>query len=144
MRQYFFKSWDEGYTSLCKYLAIDEENVWLNRICLPSGQLLWGWIDDQRRNKKLLNPEQIAKLNAVGFPWSVYELHWYRMLHYCAEFFKLNRGKMMPRNYQCDGLNVGSWFYLQLQRDKRGLLKEWKSQALRRILERSLIKKVAV
>ena len=50
MRQYFFKSWDEGYTSLCKYLAIDEENVWLNRICLPSGQLLWGWIDDQRRN----------------------------------------------------------------------------------------------
>ena len=44
----------------------------------------------------------------------------------------------------CDGLYVGSWFYLQLQRDKKGLLKEWKSQALRRILERALIKKVAV
>jgi hypothetical protein len=73
----------------------------------------------QRARKDTLSPEQIARLDHLGFSWDPYAEDW-ETNFVALERFKQRVGHACPaRFHQEDGLNLGSWVMTQRARKDR-------------------------
>ena len=111
--------WDKWYGSLVKFYK-QEGHVCPSRERQQDGLKLGYWVVMQRSRKYRLSPEQIARLDQIGFSWDLRSSNWES--HFAAlKKFKQRVGNASPcRGHKEDGLNLGIW--VMSQRAKRNTL----------------------
>ena len=83
------------------------------------GLNLGWWVDTQRKYKENLAPEQIVRLDKLGFSWDPYTDTWERKFA-ALEKFKQREGHVRPsQKHQEGGVNLGSWVATQRNRRDR-------------------------
>ena len=78
---------------------------------------LGGWVDEQRLKKEQITPEQLNRLNELGFVWEIvnWELGYKHLVTYKEEFGDC----LVPMSFKSSQFNLGSWVNKQrLKKDK--------------------------
>ena len=61
--------WENGFAYLEKYLEEEGNTIVPDNYKTKEKYDLGSWVKNQRRKKDQLSPEQISRLNAIGFVW---------------------------------------------------------------------------
>ncbi len=123
---YAFKAqWNNMYKLAQEYY---EEN---NNLKVPQGYVtkteenLGNWITNQRQAYKegKLEPDKIAKLEAIGMVWNTFKDQWNNMYKLAQEYYEENNNLKVPFNYVTKiGENLGKWIITQRIVYKEGKL----------------------
>ena len=115
---------------------------------VPSGYVtknglhLQKWLEYQRQSGAGLNhspmtPERKAKLDALGFDWSLREKKedsWHRCFQSLEVYLRVHDGKSPPQKYVApDGLRLGSWLSNQRRKYRSGTLAQERVELLQGI-----------
>jgi superfamily II DNA or RNA helicase len=84
------------------------------------GHNLGNWVGNQRSNKEGLTPDQIKRLNSLGFSWDPMAEQWEEGFAALQRFHQREGHCRVPRDSQEFGLNLGEWVKTQRSR-KEGL-----------------------
>ena len=97
--------------------------------CRPSrdhhedGLNLGGWVALRRARKNRLTPEQIERLNQLGFSWDPHAENWEANFAALEQFKQREGHCRFASGHQEDGLNLSNWIGMQ-RRSKNKLLPE--------------------
>jgi hypothetical protein len=106
-------AWDKMFAQLVAYKEIH------GHCNAPhDGSTLGNWCASQRRKKSQLSPEQIARLDAIGFCWNPRDATWEKMFAELAAFKKAHGHCDVP----CDVGPLRRWCMEHRARKKKGLL----------------------
>ena len=92
--------------------------------CLVSSKLKLGginlgmWVNSQRQRKDKLTADQVKRLNAIGFIWSVLEKQWEEAFNALQEFRKREGHCRVYAKYEVNGLKLGRWVFFQRYQKK--------------------------
>ena len=92
--------------------------------CLVSSKLKLGginlgmWVNSQRQRKDKLTADQVKRLNAIGFIWSVLEKQWEEAFNALQEFRKTEGHCRVYAKYEVNGLKLGRWVFNQRYQKK--------------------------
>ena len=104
-------TWDAYYAAAENYFK-QHGDLLIERKYVDSDGLHLGlWLWRQRRNKKLLSPGQVERLERIGIEWENYaNAAWKKGYQHAEQFYREN-GHLMPGStYVCeDGYPLGSW-----------------------------------
>ena len=78
------------------------------------------WVCSQRSNKKVLAPEQLKRLNSLGFVWDALAERWEQNFSALQKFHKREGHCVVPRGHMENELNLSLWVCVQ-RRVKKGL-----------------------
>jgi hypothetical protein len=113
-----FEQWEEGFAALQKFHQREGHCRVLggNR---EFGLNLGSWVENQRARKKGLTPDQIKRLDNLGFSWDPIAEQWEEGFAALQKFRKREGHCRVPRGSQEFGLNLGSWVGTQRSQKKR-------------------------
>ena len=115
----FAEAWELGFAALQKfhqregYCLVPQKHQEL-------GMNLGGWVSTQRGAKKGLTPDQITRLDSLGFSWDPIGEQWEKGFAALKKFYQREGHCRVPRGNQEFGLNLGSW--VKTQRTKKNNL----------------------
>jgi hypothetical protein len=89
---------------------------------------LGAWITTQRQKRTRLTPEQISRLDALGFIWDPLSEQWEQGFAALVRFHKRQGHCRVTINHEEDGYRLGRW--VSKQRDKQKSLTPKKVQQL--------------
>jgi superfamily II DNA or RNA helicase len=95
-----------------------------NGHCLVSSNLkltgikLGMWVNSQRQRKDKLTADQVKRLNAIGFVWSVLEKQWEEAFNALQDFRKREGHCRVHAKYEVNGLKLGRWVFNQRYQKK--------------------------
>jgi len=93
-----------------------------------AGQNLGGWVNNQRFKQEKLSPDQVQRLNQLGFSWDRHTEAWEFNFAALEKFHSRERHAHVPQTHQEDGLKLGVW--VNGQRQKRDTLSPEQVQRL--------------
>jgi superfamily II DNA or RNA helicase len=111
--------WEQGFAALqkfhkreghCRVPARHEEG----------GCRLGSWVRSQRSNKNILAPEQLKRLNFLGFVWDPLGERWEQNFAALQKFHEREGHCVVPRGHMENELNLSLWVCVQ-RRVKKGL-----------------------
>ena len=112
------EKWEQGFAALemfhlreghCRIAALHEED----------GRKLGVWVSSQRSNKKQLSPDQLKRLDSLGFIWDPNAELWEKGF-IALDKFKNSEGHLrVPRGYEENGLDLGDWVISQRSKKRR-------------------------
>jgi superfamily II DNA or RNA helicase len=114
----FEDQWEEGFKSLTSYVK-REKHCRVPFSHLEDGFKLGGWVSSQRARAERLTPQQIARLNALGFVWDPIEDQWEEGFKRLASFMKREKHCRVPQLHIENGFRLGNWVANQRARDHR-------------------------
>ncbi len=126
-------AWDNACTALESYqkqfgnLDVPEDYV------TSQGIRLRAWVNNQRTRFKTgkLRPEQISRLENLGFVWSLQEQGWERMFVCARRYYEVNGNLEVPKTYLTDmGVNLYAWLAAQRKSLRTGKLPAHKAERL--------------
>lgn len=85
------------------------------------GVMLGIWVKGQRDNRDKLTPEQIRRLDALGFSWDPFTERWEEAFSALVIYHKSEGHCRVPRHYTQGGFRLGLW--VSAQRVKKSGLK---------------------
>jgi superfamily II DNA or RNA helicase len=74
-----------------------------------AGLNLSSWVVKQRTHKERLTPDQLKRLNSLGFVWDPHAERWEQNFAALQKFYKREGHFRVPRGKNEDGMNLGSW-----------------------------------
>jgi superfamily II DNA or RNA helicase len=92
------------------------------------GIKLGHWVSNQRRNKKKLTPEQIRKLDSLGFSWEAFAEQWEQAFTALKEFRDRVGHCRVPLGLEINGFRLGTW--VGVQRKNKSQLDEGRIKRL--------------
>ena len=90
------------------------------------------WVGNMRSRKNRLSPEQVERLDALGFHWDVFGDLWERGFERLREGVRRNGGVFSPKVWKGDA-NLRSWVFLQKTKKQKGELLEDRQKRLEAI-----------
>jgi superfamily II DNA or RNA helicase len=72
----FSNKWEIGFAELEKFVKREGHGNVALRFTTDSGYRLGNWVVNQRKNKNKLTPEQVTRLDGLGFCWDLREKLW--------------------------------------------------------------------
>lgn len=97
------------------------------------GFKLGWWVTTQRTSKNELSAARIAKLNSLGFVWSLKDYQWETAFELLEQFKFENGHCKVPQKLVLDGFKLGQWVSGQRKNYKKGNLSPDKLQKLNQI-----------
>ena len=113
------EQWEESFAALQKFQH-REGHCRVPRGTQEFGLNLGAWVGKQRSKKEGLTPDQIRRLDLLGFSWDPYSEQWEEGFAALQKFHEREGHCRVPRGSQEFGLNLGSWVVGQ-RRNKEGL-----------------------
>ncbi len=104
----FTERWESGFCALLEYIK-REGNTRIPNNHQESNFKLGTWAAHQRKNKALLSPERIARLESVGFSWDIYDDLWEENFRALERFHKREGHSQVTRDHKESGTNLGVW-----------------------------------
>jgi superfamily II DNA or RNA helicase len=118
----FMEKWELHFSALIKFHK-REKNTLVPRGHRENGLELSTWVFNQRQFRKRLSPQQLNKLESIGFTWDALSEKWDVGFNALRKF-KLREGHtMVPQEHIENGLKLGLWVSVQ-RRAKDSLNKE--------------------
>ena len=111
--------WDHWYGSLQKFHK-REGHCRVLPGHIEDGLKLDQWVSVQRRNKGMLTPDRLKRLNSLGFNWDPHSEKWEQYFTALRKFRKREGHCRVENGRIVDGLNLGSW--VCKQRANKGIL----------------------
>jgi superfamily II DNA or RNA helicase len=111
--------WEEHFEALRRFHK-REGNCRVPASHQEDGCTLGSWVCSQRGKKRSLAPEQLKRLNSLGFVWDARAERWERNLEALKKFHQREGHCIVPRGHKEDGLNLSLWVCVQ-RRAKKGL-----------------------
>ena len=126
------RKWTRGYSEAAAYYAAHGDlNVPANYI--SNGIRLWKFLNDQRvqYRKGSLEPDKIARLEAIGMVWSTRNKGWDANYECARRYFERKGDLEIPLDYVADnGAWLGKWLSNQRLEYHRGMLDAGKKALL--------------
>ncbi len=113
------ESWEANFAALEKFKQ-REGHCRVPDKHQENGLKLKGWIGEQRMKRDRLSPEQLQRLNELGFSWNPLAETWEANFAALEKFKQRERHCRVPDKHQEGGLNLGAW--AGKQRSKRSNL----------------------
>jgi hypothetical protein len=104
----FAEKWEEAFAALNKFRS-REGHTRVSRTHIEGDQRLGVWICRQRMYKAKLTPDQVSRLNSIGFSWDPLAERWEQNFESLKIFRKREGHSKVPITYTIDGLNLGNW-----------------------------------
>jgi hypothetical protein len=100
----------------------------------PPDRSLGIWVQNQRRfwRTRVLQPDRIDRLNALGFEWNVKDANWERMFSALEEFKQAQTGPGWPKGWG-GNRDLERWVDEQRQLHRTGQLRPERLARLKRI-----------
>jgi Helicase associated domain len=83
------------------------------------GLNLGNWVKEQRRIKETLTPDQITRLDSLGFSWDPLADRWEENFAALVQFNKDNGHVRVLQSHREHGFNLGIWVNNQRSRKER-------------------------
>ena len=110
VREYY---WEEGFKYLVAYKK-EFGHCLVMRGYVTQGYELAVWVSTQRSNRtNQLTPEQIKRLNDLGFVWNVLEHNWEQGYEYLVAYKKEFGDCLMSSTTKYNGYKLGGWLATQ-------------------------------
>ena len=113
------EKWEQAFAALQKFHK-REGHCRVVNVHKEDGLSLGTWVSTQRVNKTSVAPDQLKRLNSLGFSWDPIAEQWEQAFVALQKFHKREGHCRVVKGQQIDGLNMGSW--VQRQRLKKDLL----------------------
>ena len=119
------RQWEYGYQQAVahhkEFGTLDVPAGYVNKNGFPLGEWLRNHIDASAKTGRTsikVTPERRAKLDKLGFKWTV-EDSWQKRIAVCKEYLKEHGDLDVPATYVTDGIWLGKWLY-ECRRAYRG------------------------
>jgi hypothetical protein len=109
------EKWEEGYAALIKFRK-KEGHCRVTRSTIINGLNLGNWVLHQRQKKRHLSPDQVKRLEDMGFSWDPFAEQWEEGYAALVKFRKKEGHCRIKRGTVVNGLNLGSWVLKQRQK----------------------------
>jgi superfamily II DNA or RNA helicase len=109
------EKWEEGYAALVKFRK-QEGHCRVTRGSKINGINLGNWVLHQRQKKGQLSPDQVKRLEDMGFSWDPFAEQWEEAYAALVKFRKQEGHCRVTRGTVVNGLNLGSWVLKQRQK----------------------------
>ena len=116
------EQWEEAFAALQKFRK-REGHCRVSQKLIVDGLKLGIWVSGQRQKKTQLTPEQIKRLNTLGFNWDLKAEQWNEAFAALQKFRKREGHCRVNQVLVIDGLKLGNWVVNQRSRQER-LLKD--------------------
>lgn len=115
-------SWEEGFSYLTKYVALEGHAKVLQSYKTEDGFRLGAWVGRLRSNRNILSAEQLSRLESLnGWVWDVNHAAWEESFLYLTKYVETEGHAQVPSSYKTeDGYALGNW--VGKQRSKRAML----------------------
>ena len=110
--------WEEGFAALVQFKK-DNNHVRVAQIHQEHGFNLGTWVSMQRQRKERLTPEQIKRLDSLGFSWDAIADQWEEDFAALVQFKKDNGHVRVRYEHLEHGFNLGTWVSKQRRRKER-------------------------
>ena len=110
--------WDHWYGLLQKFHKSEGHCLVAAKHQLD-GLNLGAWVCKQRDRRSLLSPEQIERLNSLGFSWDPHSEQWEQNFAALQKFRNSKGHCLVAARHQADGLNLGAWVAAQRPKKNR-------------------------
>jgi superfamily II DNA or RNA helicase/uncharacterized protein (DUF2384 family) len=109
--------WDEWYGLIQRFHKRE------GHCFVPVGQKEEGvnlgtWVSSQRTKRDILTPDQIERLNYLGFSWDPFAEFWEQGFAALQKFHQREGHCRVPDRHEEDGLNLGGWVGKRRKRKK--------------------------
>ena len=121
----YAEQWEEGFAALQKFHE-REGHCRVPRGSQEFGLNLGGWVSTQRSKKEDLTPDQIRRLDRLGFSWDPYAEQWEEGFAALQKFHEREGRCRVPRKHQEDRFKLGIWIGTQRAKKDRLSRKEIK------------------
>jgi len=121
-------TWDNNFQLLAKFKE-QEGHCDVPKKHSVDGVKLGVWVTVQRDKRSKLSDERVAKLDELGFRWSLFDARatWNNNLELLAKFREQEGHCDVPRKHSVDGVQLGHWVAWQRNR-RSSLSKERKAK----------------
>jgi len=109
------EDWETNFAALERFKQ-REGHIRVSKEHQEDGLKLGSWVVSQRRKKLMLSPEQITRLNQLGYSWDLFAEEWEKNFA-ALVIFKQREGHACPgQKHLEDGLYLGAWAITQRRR----------------------------
>ena len=119
------EQWEESFAALQKFQQ-REGHCRVPRGSQEFGLNLGAWVGKQRSKKEGLTPDQIRRLDRLGFSWDPYAEQWEEGFAALQKFHEREGHCRVPRKHQEDRFKLGIWIGTQRAKKDRLSRKEIK------------------
>ena len=109
------EQWEQGFAALQKFHQ-REGHCLVPQRHQEIGLNLGSWVGTQRARKEGLTPNQIRRLDNLGFIWDPRAEQWEEGFAALQKFYQREGHSRVPKGHQEFGLNLGTW--VNSQRNK--------------------------
>jgi superfamily II DNA or RNA helicase len=115
------EEWEKGFEALQSFRK-REGHCRASRSHIENNFKLGKWLNKQRSYKSRLSPEQISRLDSIGFSWDPRTEQWEESFAALQKFHKKEGHARVPQRLNVDGVKLGVWANLQRQLNTKGEL----------------------
>jgi len=112
------KQWEEGFSALQKFYE-REGHCRVTKEVKVNGINLGNWVNNKRSKNCKLTPDQIKRLESIGFIWDVHDQLWEENFAALQEFHKREGHCSLAPKLVIDGRKLGLWVVGQRSRKER-------------------------
>ena len=102
------EQWEQAFTALQKFHK-REGHCRVVNVHKEDGLNLGAWVNTRRTNKASVTPDQLKRLNSLGFSWDPRAEQWEQNFSALQKFRKREGHCLVVPGHKEDGLNLGGW-----------------------------------
>jgi superfamily II DNA or RNA helicase len=110
--------WEQGFAALQKFRK-REGHCRVGSGTIEDGLKLGDWVRNHRFQKDAHTPDQIKRLNSLGFIWDPYSDQWEQAFATLQKFHKRESHSRVVLSHEENGFKLGSWVSNQRTRKDR-------------------------
>ena len=114
----YVEQWEQKFAALQKFHK-SKGHCRAKKGDIVDGLNLGSWVSGQRSTRDKLTPDQLNRLNSLGFSWNTHAEQWEQNFAALQKFYKREGHCRAKRGNIVDGLNLGSWCSIQRGRKDR-------------------------
>jgi hypothetical protein len=115
----YTQQWEEGFAALKKFKE-REGHCSVRKDHKEDRYTLGNWVNNQRSKKNTLTPEQIRRLNELGFVWDQLTQQWEEGFAALTRFKEREGHCLVRHESRHDGFRLGDW--VKKQRSRKNTL----------------------
>ena len=111
----FAEQWEQNFAALQEFRK-REGHCRVEPVCKVDGLNLGHWVNNQRSKKDKLTPDQLKRLNSIGFSWDPIAEQWEQNFAALQKFRKRKGHCRVEPGCKVDGLSLDHWVSNQRSR----------------------------
>jgi superfamily II DNA or RNA helicase len=102
------ETFERNITLLERFVA-REGHARVPKSHIEQGIALGKWISHTRTGRNRRNPDQIARLDNLGFTWGILDANFEKKLTMLEQFISREGHARVPKSYEVDNVKLGQW-----------------------------------